>query len=158
MARPTAQAGTPLICALRLRVEGMYELIGEQVALPTHAHPDSAASGARRSPNSWTVGQRAMGDVGLRIKGGAAKISVHPESNQGHSDHCKLYSQMLCQLSYGRRCLQHAGKLKLQPKYATTRRPQRIPPSRAPAHVGTRWQVTAFVDTRWQPSWAHAGG
>ena len=33
---------------------------------------------------------------------GAVKTSVHPESNQGHSDLCGLYSQMLCQLSYDR--------------------------------------------------------
>ena len=33
---------------------------------------------------------------------GAVKTSVRPELNQGHSDLCGLYSQVLCQLSYGR--------------------------------------------------------
>ena len=33
----------------------------------------------------------------------ASSKSGHPESNQGPSDLCKLYSQMLYQLSYSRR-------------------------------------------------------
>ena len=32
----------------------------------------------------------------------ASSKSSHPESNQGQSDLCKLYSQMLYQLSYSR--------------------------------------------------------
>ena len=32
------------------------------------------------------------------------KESGHPESNQGPSDCCRFYSQMLCQLSYSRSC------------------------------------------------------
>ena len=31
--------------------------------------------------------------------------SGHPESNQGPSDVCSIYSQMLYQLSYSRNCL-----------------------------------------------------
>ena len=44
---------------------------------------------------------RASVDLETRVAAGELK-SGHPESNQGPSDACKFYSQMLYQLSYNR--------------------------------------------------------
>ena len=42
----------------------------------------------------------------------ATSKSGHPESNQGPSDLCKLYSQMLYQLSYSRLATTHRNPSK----------------------------------------------
>ena len=51
-----------------------------------------------------TGGHRERRGEGRRL----CKESGHPESNQGPSDRCRLYSQMLCQLSYSRSCRSRA--------------------------------------------------
>lgn len=56
----------------------------------------------------------AVGPHGVRTRQdlhhGASQASGHPESNQGPSDSCMLYSQMLCQLSYSRYCMTRNAK------------------------------------------------
>ena len=57
----------------------------------------AAAWRQEHTPNSREGGQDAC-----NTNFGQALKSDHPESNQGPSDVCKFYSQMLYQLSYSR--------------------------------------------------------
>ena len=57
---------------------------------------------AGRSAAPGTHGKQPGGQDACDTNCGQAVKSDHPESNQGPSDVCKFYSQMLYQLSYSR--------------------------------------------------------